>query len=159
MDMDGLEVRAEQHDDMMKMTMEGDDIDMKVEFGDAYDGTMISTMTKFDDYFMYSMDNIDSTHSMAEQCGPGLEQGRDPCKELVDSGESCCALVVMTDKGSGKQDSFYRCMNQKVMDVSFAVEIDGMSMNMGCSSDTSGAKYLIGSFIASAATLAAVTIF
>jgi ferritin-like metal-binding protein YciE len=66
MDMDGLEVRAEQHDDMMKMTMEGDDIDMKVEFGDAYDGTMISTMTKFDDYFMYSMDNIDSTHSMAE---------------------------------------------------------------------------------------------
>jgi hypothetical protein len=50
-------------------------------------------------------------------------------------------------------------MNQKVMDVSFAVEIDGMSMNMGCSSETSGAKYLIGSFIASAATLAAVTIF
>jgi len=50
-------------------------------------------------------------------------------------------------------------MNMKVMDVSFAVEIDGMKMNMGCSGDPSGANYLVGSFIASTATLAAMTLF
>lgn len=78
---------------------------------------------------------------------------------MTDGGDSCCAHVVMTDKNKGEQTSFYRCMNMKVMDVSFAVEIDGMSMNMGCSGDVSGANYLDGIFIASAATLAAMTLF
>ena len=65
----------------------------------------------------------------------------------------------MTDKDSGEQQSFYRCMNENVMDMSFHVEINGMSMAMGCSGDASSAKYLAGTVVASMATLAAMTLF
>ena len=64
----------------------------------------------------------------------------------------------MTDEGSGKQTSFYRCMNEKVVDMSFSVEIDGMSMAMGCSSGSSSAKYLAGTVLASVATMMTMTL-
>jgi hypothetical protein len=39
--------------------------------------------------------------------------------------------------------------------MSFQVEIDGMTMSMGCSGGYSSAKYIAGSIIASAAALTA----
>jgi len=42
--------------------------------------------------------------------------------------------------------------------MSFHVEIDGMSMAMGCTGGASSAKYIAGTAIASLATLAAMTL-
>jgi len=70
MNMDGMEVRASQNDDTMTMTMEGDDMELNVMYGEQHDGTMISTMAKFDQYFMYSMDNFDARDNSAPECGP-----------------------------------------------------------------------------------------
>jgi len=81
----------------------------------------------------------------------------DPCKELVGSSKSCCAHIVMTDRGSGTQQSMYRCMNERIVDMSFSMEIDGMSLAMGCSN--SNAKYLAGAAVASIATIASFTLF
>lgn len=70
MNMDGIYVRANQNDEATTMSMEGDDIEVDVTYGEQHDGTMISTMAKFDQYFMYSMDNIDARDNSAPECGP-----------------------------------------------------------------------------------------
>lgn len=86
---------------------------------------------KFDKYFLYGIDNMGGQGNGApETCSGGQD---DPCKNLVGSGKSCCAHVVMTDRGSGTQQSMYRCMNERIVDMSFSIEIDGMSLAMGCS--------------------------
>ena len=71
---------------------------------------MVSTETKFDDYYMYSMDQMGSQGNSAPSCGPSAD-GTDECKARAGGGDSCCTHVVMTDRGSGEQQSFYRCMN------------------------------------------------
>lgn len=87
-------------------------------------------------------------------CGPDAEY--DMCKEKVFSQETCCTHITGVDKmfieSSEKSvSSFYRCMNQKVVDASFSFEIDGMKMSMSCTGDNkgSGASYITGSAILS----------
>ena len=111
---------------------------------------------KFDKYFLYGIDNMGGQGNGApETCSGGQD---DPCKNLVGSGKSCCAHVVMTDRGSGTQQSMYRCMNERIVDMSFSIEIDGMSLAMGCS-DKSYAKYIASAAVASFATIASLTLF
>ena len=134
------------------------DYDITGTLEDQHDGMQISSEMKFDKFFLYGMDNIDAKNNSAPGCGPS-NGGRDPCKDITGSENTCCTHVVMTDQGNGKQTSFYRCMNEKILDMSFQVEIDGMMMAMGCSDGYSSAKYIAGSVIASVATLAAMTLF
>ena len=136
------------------MRVEGDGYDIKLTESEAMGGTQLTSEAKFDKYFMYGIDNMDSTGNNAPPCGPGFDPMNDPCKAIVGEEDTCCTHVVMTDRDSGTQQSFYRCMNEKIVDMSFSVEIDGMSMAMGCSSQSSSAKYIATAAMASIAALA-----
>lgn len=87
-------------------------------------------------------------------CGPDAEY--DMCKEKVMSQETCCTHIVgvsqLVMERTG-QSSFYRCMNQKVVDASFSFEIDGMKMSMSC---TDGGKGSAAAYFGSSAILATV---
>lgn len=50
----------------------------------------------------------------------------------------------------------YRCMNEKIVDANFKVELEGMSMAMKC---TSGAGYITTAFVGTLATLATIALF
>lgn len=109
---------------------------------------------KFDKYYMYGIDNMGGKGNGAPGCGPGIDE----CSKLVNSKESCCAHVLMTDEGNGEQTSMYRCMNQRIVDgASFSVNINGMQVAMQCSK--SGASYFAKAAAASAAALVASTLF
>ena len=112
-------------------------------------------MMKFDQYYLYGMDNIDGKNNSAPHCGPG--HVKDACKKTLNSKKSCCAHVVMTDQNSGDQTSFYRCMNEKIVDISFTMEIDGMKTSMMCSE--SSATKVVGAIMASLAALISIAIF
>lgn len=77
---------------------------------------------KFDKYFMYSIDNMGGNTNEMPACGPSAKMYE--CQKTVNSRETCCAQVVTMADGE-EQQAFYRCMNQKVVDASFAIEIDG----------------------------------
>ena len=115
-----------------KFNMEGDNYNVNVEVHMSEEGGQkIVTETKFDDYFMYS---IDKMGPMGEDgygtppCGPGAKENM--CQKQVYSQNTCCTHVQMKDHSNNMQHSFYRCMNQKVVDAAFSVEIDGMMMSM-----------------------------
>lgn len=105
-----MEVEGRMDSDMTGVKVEGDGYEMSAMYGEKDGGTMIETETKFDQYYMYSMDQMDSHNNSAPDCGPSAMNGTDECKERAGE-NSCCTHVVMTDRGSGKQQSFYRCMN------------------------------------------------
>jgi hypothetical protein len=120
--------------------MEGDNYNVNVEVHMSDEGGQkIVTETKFDNYFMYS---IDKMGPMGEDgygkppCGPHAEY--DLCAEKVYSQETCCAHVEMMDHANNMHHSFYRCMNQNVVDAAFSLEIDGMRMSMQCSGGMKG---------------------
>jgi hypothetical protein len=107
-----MKVKGKMKGDETSVGVRGDGYDVRATYGEEHDGMMVSTEMKFDQYFMYSMDNIDAKGNSAPACGPSTQGGRDPCKEITGSENTCCTHVVMTDQGSGKQNSFYRCMNE-----------------------------------------------
>jgi len=159
-ELDRMRINGTMVDEQITVNVRGGKGDYNITgtFDDQYEGTQISSEMKFDKFFLYGMDNIDAKDNSAPGCGPS-NGGKDPCKDITGSENTCCTHVVMTDQGNGKQTSFYRCMNEKILDMSFQVEIDGMMMAMGCSDGYSTAKYIAGSLIASTATLAAMTLF
>ena len=114
-------------------------------------------MTKFDNYFMYGIDQMGGDASSMPHCGPATSGQKDTCREMYGE-DSCCTRVVMTDQGSGEQQAFYRCMNEQLVDLSFSVEIDGMAIAMGCATPSGAIKMAAGSMIA-AATLLGLTLF
>jgi hypothetical protein len=89
---------------------------------------------KFDKYMLYGTDNMGGRGNGAPRCGPG---DGNACMDLQGSRKACCAHVVMTDGGSGEQMSMYRCINENIMDMSYAMEIDGMMVSMKCSESSS----------------------
>ena len=97
---------------------------------------MSKTEVKFDNYYMYS---IDGTVPMGDKpvevppCGPNAKENM--CPKMAMSEETCCTRVQMDDDMTGMTHSFYRCMNQKMVDASFSVQIDGMMMSMACTGD------------------------
>lgn len=103
------------------------------------------TTAKFDDYFMYSMDYMGKEEMAMPPCGPDAKY--DMCKEMAGRDDVCCTHVTMEDSMMMEDagSSFYRCMTQKVVDASFSMEINGMTMSMQCAG--SGAAYLTGSVI------------
>lgn len=107
-----MRVKGQMRKDETEVGVRGDGYEMKATYGEQHDGMQVSTEMKFDQYFMYSMDNLDAQGNSAPPCGPSLQGGKDPCKEITGSENTCCTHVVMTDQGSGKQNSFYRCMNE-----------------------------------------------
>lgn len=67
------------------------------------DGAQQTTsVTKFDDYFMYGIDQMGGDASSMPQCGPSTTGEDDMCRTMYGE-ESCCTRVVMTDQGSGEQ--------------------------------------------------------
>lgn len=124
--------------------LEGDGYYIEVKT-DTSDGYQQETTTKFDDYFMYSMDYMGEGNYNGPECGPDAKH--DMCKEKVGGDEYCCTQVSMQDsmimENSGS--NFYRCMNQKIVDASFSFEIDGMKMSMKCMG--SAASYFTGSAV------------
>ena len=133
--------------------MEGDGYYMEVNM-DMSNGYQQETTMKFDNYFMYGMDYVggEGQHGYdMPPCGPDAKY--DLCKEKVMSQETCCAHIVgmgeMFMERSG-QTSFYRCMNQRVVDASFSFEIDGMKMSMSCTDNSTGSAYFTSSAILAA---------
>jgi hypothetical protein len=106
-----MELEGRMDSDMTGVKVEGDGYEMSAMYGERDGGTAIETETKFDQYYMYSMDQMDAHNNSAPDCGPSALLGEDECKNRSGGGDSCCTHVVMTDRGSGKQQSFYRCMN------------------------------------------------
>lgn len=131
--------------------LEGDGYDITLIEDKKWGGDQLTSIMKFDKYFMYGMDNMGGKGNSAPECKIGA---KDPCKK--ESGKSCCAHVIMTE-GNGEQTSFYRCMNEKVVDAQFSVEIDGMKMSMACSESSS--TYVTSAIMASLAALASMTVF
>lgn len=122
-----------------------------------YGGHQMTTEMKFDQYFLYSIDNFGGKGNNAPPCGP--HANNDYCAESSNSGETCCTHVVMWDQNKNAQNSFYRCMNYKMVDVGFSVEIDGMEMSMKCMNHHSGASYLSSITIATFLSLITLAIF
>lgn len=117
------------------------------------------TEAKFDNYFLYSIDTMGEDGFGTPPCGPAAKY--DMCKEKVYSQETCCTHVVMMDRNGNQQQSFYRCMNQQVVDASFSFEIDGMSMSMMCSGgdgDMMSAAANINGFALLASIISLITI-
>lgn len=137
-------------------TMQGEGYDVSVQQGkDKYGNDQITSETKFDQYFMYSIDNMGGNSDEMPPCGPQADY--DKCKDLAGSENTCCTQVVMRDEIM--EYSFYRCMNQMVVDASFSVEIDGMKMSMGCTEGSSGAAYFTSAILSSIAALITMSIF
>jgi hypothetical protein len=109
--------------------IEGDGYYMSVKT-DTSDGYKQETVSKFDDYYMYSMDYMGEKGYDGPECGPYAKQ--DSCKEKVNGDQYCCTHIQMQDSMvmENAESSFYRCMNQKIVDASFSFEIDGMKMSM-----------------------------
>jgi len=127
-----------------------DGMEIEVTQEKAYGGDQLTSMMKFDEYFMYGIDNLGGDGNNAPPCGPGVES---QCME----GKSCCSHVLMTDNYSGEQTSFYRCMNMMVVDASITMSIDDMQVSMSCMD--SGSTYMASAIMASLAALVSVTIF
>lgn len=62
----------------------------------------------------------------------------------------------MTDKESKKQHQTFRCMNKAVANANMDMTMNNMKVSMRCQS---GAAYVAATFAASAATLAAYTLY
>lgn len=124
----------------------------------AYGGDQVTSQVKFDEYFAYGIDNVGGEGNNAPPCGPGDEQ---VCQELVyqqgGSHKSCCAHVVMTDGKAGEQMSFYRCMNEQVVDVNMNVQFGDMDVSMWC--PASGSTYLGSAILASLVSLVTASVF
>jgi len=109
------------------------------------------TIKKFDEYFLYAIE------------AKGLEVG-DPkaqCKldtECGDEGhtQKCCVSALLVDKKTGKQHENFRCMNKGIVSANMDLTIDDMKVSMRCQ-ESSAMK--MGAAIASAATLAAMTLY
>lgn len=119
---------ADDHQDKEKgkaqsFSMNGDDYSVSIKMEDD---TLMTEM-KFDEYFMYGIDHM-GEEGATPPCGPDAEY--DMCKEKVFSQDTCCSHVVMMDDDGNQKNSFYRCMNQNVVDASFSISIDGMKMSM-----------------------------
>ena len=130
-----------------------DDMSVDAKMDKAYGGDQLKTVMKFDRFFMYGMDNMGGRNNSAPECKPNAT---DPCKK--ESGKSCCAHVVMTE-GNGEQMSVYRCMNERVVDMAFNFQIDGMSLAMSCSKSKSSASYITGVIMASIAAIGSMAFF
>lgn len=130
---------------MPNIKVEGDGYYVEVKTETSDNGYKQETTTKFDNYFMYSMDYMGEAPYDGPECGPHAKT--DACKDKVDGEQYCCTHVTMQDSMvmENAGSSFYRCMNQKMVDASFSFEIDGMKMSMQCMG--SAASYLTGSAV------------
>jgi hypothetical protein len=103
-------------DDMMgmsqAMSFKGDGYSMSYDMWQGVDGSQkLVTESKFDDYFMYSMDTTGPMRDGYDMpvCGPMAPENK--CDKMINE-DSCCTHVEMKDPDNGMQHSFYRCMNQ-----------------------------------------------
>lgn len=110
------------------------------------------TIKKFDQFFYYAMD------------GKNLELGSEEKQCQLDSqcgeeGETtkCCVSAVFRNKENEKQHELYRCMNKAVAHANMDITMNDHTISMRC--QKSGAAYIAATFAASAATLAAYTLY
>ena len=119
----------------------GEDYSFRITTQKDFEGNnIITSEMKFDKYFLFGIDNMGGQANNTPPCGPNIEY--DSCKDSVNSDETCCTHITFWDQDKEDQYSFYRCMNQKVVDASFSVEIDGVKMSMSCSGMESSATSL-----------------
>ena len=107
-------------------------------------------MRKFDEYFLYAIE--------AKNLNIGSEQGQ--CKLDTDCGDTgytqkCCVSAILTDKENGVQHENFRCMNKGIVSANMDMKINNMTVSMRCTN----AVYMGATFAASAATLAAMTLY
>jgi len=109
------------------------------------------TIKKFDQFFYYALDTRNlELGSDKQQCQLDSNCG--------DEGEStkCCVNAVLKNTTTSQQHQVYRCMNKAVAKANLDLAINDMSVSMRCQS---GAAYVSAAFAASAATLAAYTLY
>ena len=111
------------------------------------------TIKKFDQFFYYAMDakNL-KLGSEEKQCQLDSQCG--------DEGEDtkCCMSAVFRDKENEKQHEMFRCMNRAVVFANMDMKMNDHTISMRCQKAT-GAAYIAATFAASAATLAAYTLY
>ena len=108
------------------------------------------TVKKFDEYFLYAI--------QSKNLEIGSEQGQ--CKLDTDCGDTgyttkCCVSAILKDHESGTQHENFRCMNKGIVKSNMDLQINNMTVSMRCTD----AMYMGASFAASAATLAAMTLY
>ena len=107
---------------------------------------------KFDQYFYYAMETKNlEIGSEQHQC-----QLDSQCGTEGGIMTKCCVNAIMKNTTSNTQDQIYRCMTKTVADASMDLKINDMQVSMRCAS---GAAYISAAFAASAATLAAMTLY
>lgn len=118
---------------------------------DKHDKQYIKRTTKkFDNYFLYAIES--------KNLEIGSEQGQ--CKIDADCGDSgyvtkCCSQAILKDAKTGKQHENFRCMTRSVVNANMDLKINNMTVTMRCSN----AVQMGVTFAASAATLAALTLY
>jgi len=113
------------------------------------------TIKKFDQFFYYAMDSKNlKLGSEEKQC-----QLDEQCGNEADSVDNtkCCVSAVFRNKETKKQSEVYRCMNKGVVSANMDLSMNDHSVSMRC--QKSGAAYMAATFAASAATLAAYTLY
>ena len=107
---------------------------------------------KFDQYFYYAMETKNLEIGQVEhQCTIDSQCGKEG-----DVKTKCCVNAIMQDKESNTEDQIYRCMSKTVADANMDMKINDMTVSMRCASS---AAYMSAAFAASAASLAAMTLY
>jgi hypothetical protein len=87
--------------------------------------TYMKQIQQFDQYFYYAIDHMGAAPGSKEaSCHVSNE-----CTQTQQ--KYCCANAVMTDD-NGKENSIYRCINEKIADINMSMEMNGMRMAMKC---------------------------
>ena len=109
------------------------------------------TIKKFDQYFYYALETRNlELGTETQQCALDSQCGNE--------GETtkCCVNALLKNATDNKQHQVYRCMNKAVAAANLDMSINDMTVSMRCQS---GAAYIGAAFAASAATLAAYTLY
>lgn len=162
--MNTVEKEENQENDKQEYGFQGDGYDVTFSTESKNGGDVLTSIMKFDQYFMYAIDSMGMTDGVSPPCGPDSVHAS--CKDAMQSDTACCTLVDFEDNifssesanNNQGHNSFYRCMNTKIIDATFDMEIDGMKISMACTKDSSSV-YFTTSLIASIAALISVSVF
>lgn len=115
------------------------------------DGRLQSRI-KFDKYFEYGM------MTMGQKIGSDVKQ----CTKTSDCDgktlyKMCCVSAVITNRGSGTQESMFRCMNYRLASMNFDMSMDNMKVSMKCTD--SSAKYMTTALLGSIMSLVFMALY
>merc|ERR1719263_207987 len=92
---------------------------------DDMEENYLKQIMAFDQFYYYAIDHMGAEPgSKKASCMTSNE-----CTQT--NQKFCCANAVITDD-NGKENSIYRCINERIADINMNMEIEGMKMAMRC---------------------------